>query len=112
DVARGFPGAITALRDTYFNFGKIHVAGFDGDVSYKFDTGVGEFTPAVALANVFRWRSAIAPGAPESDNVSKANQLGVGFAPRWKGTVQLGYLKGLFSTTVIGRYTGRYLDYQ
>jgi hypothetical protein len=70
----------------------------------------------VAIANIYKWQTAILPGAPEVDAVSKATSSifggGVGWSPRWKGTAALAWKEGPLSTTLSGRYIGRYLDYQ
>jgi hypothetical protein len=36
----------------------------------------------------------------------------VGFAPRWKATTGLGWKGGPLSLNMLGRYVGRYQDYQ
>jgi iron complex outermembrane receptor protein len=117
DQQQGFLGVITQLNDIYYNFGDIRVSGFDADISYAIDTRVGQFTPSVAIANIYRWQSAVLAGAPEINGVSAATGLftgfgGVGWSPRWKGTAGLAWKQGPLSMNVAGRYIGRYLDYQ
>jgi len=112
DQQQGFLGPITQTDVTYYNYGDLHLAGFDADVSYAVDTSIGQFTPSVAIANIYRWQSALTPGAPVVDGVSRATLFGVGWAPRWKGTASLAWKRGPLSTNVAGRYIGRYLDYQ
>jgi iron complex outermembrane receptor protein len=117
DQQQGFLGVITQLNDTYYNFGDIRVSGFDADISYAIDTRVGRFTPSLAIANIYKWQSAVLPGAPEINGVSAATGLfvgfgGVGWSPRWKGTAGLAWKQGPLSMNVAGRYVGRYLDYQ
>jgi len=82
---------ITQLNDDFYNFGDIRVAGFDADMSYAVDTRVGRFTPSLAIANIYKWVSAVTPGSPQIDGVQQSNELqifggGVGWSPRWKGT--------------------------
>jgi iron complex outermembrane recepter protein len=113
DQQQGFPGAITQINDLYYNFGDVHVAGVDADVRYAINTGVGEFAPSLAVANIYRWQTALVPGAPSISAVSQALGFGgVGFAPRWKGTAALRWRQGPLSANLVGRYTGRYKDYQ
>jgi iron complex outermembrane receptor protein len=113
DQQRGFLGVITQYNDTNYNFGDLRVKGFDADVSYAIDTRIGQFTPSLALANIYQWTSALLPGTPAIDAVSHATTyLGVGWAPRWKGTVSLAWKRGPLSMNVAGRYISRYLDYQ
>ena len=112
DQQLGYLGLITQLNEDYYNFGDIHVGGFDADLHYVIDTRAGQFTPAVALANIYKWQSAVLPGAPAIDGVGQATFYGVGWSPRWKGTAALAWKDGPASMSVTGRYVGRYLDYQ
>jgi len=116
DQQLGYLGLITQVNDDNYNFGDIRVAGVDATIRYAIDTRVGQFTPSVAIANIYKWQTAILPGAPEVDAVSKATSSifggGVGWSPRWKGTAALAWKEGPLSTTLSGRYIGRYLDYQ
>lgn len=117
DQQQGFLGMITQINDEYYNFGDVRVAGFDADISYTLDTRVGEFTPSLAIANVYKWQSAILPNAPEVNGVGEETGLfagvgGPGWSPRWKGTAGLAWKRGPLSMNVAGRYIGRYLDTQ
>jgi iron complex outermembrane receptor protein len=112
DQQQGFLGVITQINQTFYNFGDIHVDGFDADVSYAIDTRLGQFTPSVAIANVYKWQAALTPSAPTIDGVSQATIFSVGWSPRWKGTATLAWKNGPLSANVGGRYIGRYLDYQ
>jgi hypothetical protein len=111
DEAQGFQGPITQINDDFYNFGDIHVAGFDADIRYVMDTRAGQITPSVALSNIYKWTSAILPGTPEMNTVNQAT-LGVGWSPRWKGTAALAWKQGPLSTSLAGRYVGSYRDYQ
>jgi iron complex outermembrane receptor protein len=112
DQQQGFLGLITQFNTINYNFGDLRVTGFDADVSYAIDTRVGQFTPSVALANIYQWQSAILPGTPAIGAVSQATVSGVGWAPRWRGTAALAWKEGPVSMNLAGRYIGRYLDYQ
>ncbi len=112
DIQMGFLGVITQLNDTYYNFGDIHVDGFDADASYAIDTRLGQFTPSIAVANIYRWRAALTPNAPIIDGINQATIYSVGWSPRWKGTAALLWKRGPISANIAGRYIGRYLDYQ
>jgi len=112
DQQLGWLGVITQFNNLYYNFGDLRVAGFDADISYAVDTRVGQFTPSVAIANVYQWQSALLPGTPPIDGLSQATLYGVGWSPRWKGTAGLAWKQGPLSMNLAGRYIGRYLDYQ
>jgi iron complex outermembrane receptor protein len=112
DIAKGYPGPILQINQSPFNFGELRVSGFDVDLRYAVDSRAGTFTPSVAIANVFRWQSALLPGSPVIDYVSQATYNGPGFAPRWKGTAAIDWKKSVLSANITGRYLGRYTDYQ
>jgi outer membrane receptor protein involved in Fe transport len=116
DQQLGYLGVITQLNDIAQNFGDLRVAGFDADIRYMLDTRVGQFTPSIAIANIYEWRSAILPGAPEINAVGQATAFiyggGVGWSPRWKGTAALAWKHGPLAMNLAGRYIGRYLDDQ
>jgi iron complex outermembrane recepter protein len=116
DQQQGFLGAITQLNEVDYNFGDIHVAGFDANIRYAIDTRAGEFTPSVSVANVYRWQSALLPQLPEVDAVGTATIYslggGPGWSPRWKGAAALAWKQGPLSVSLAGRYISRYLDYQ
>ena len=109
---QGFLGPVTRIYDLYYNFGDLRVAGFDADVSYVMDTGPGRFSPSLAVANIYKWQSALVPGSPLISYVNQLSYNSVGFAPRWKGTAALDWKKGPFSTRLAGRYIGPYKDDQ
>jgi iron complex outermembrane receptor protein len=112
DQQQGFLGLITQFNDVYYNFGDLRVTGVDADLRYEFNTPFGQFTPSVAIANIYRWQSALRPSLPAIDAVSRATLTGVGWAPRWKRTLALAWNRGPVSMNVSGRYIARYLDYQ
>jgi iron complex outermembrane receptor protein len=111
DQQQGYLGQILQINDLFFNFGNLHVAGFDADVLYAIDTKFGQFTPAVQIANIYKWQSALVPGSPLISYVSLAND-NPGFAPRWKGTAAVAWKVGPLSAGLAGRYIGEYKDYQ
>ena len=116
DLQLGYPGVITQINDTYYNYGDLRVAGFDADIRYEINTRAGQFTPSVSIANIYKWQSALLPGTPLMDGLGMATSSafggGVGWALRWKGTAALAWKLGPLSMNIDGRYIGRYLDYQ
>jgi iron complex outermembrane receptor protein len=111
DQQQGYLGQILQINDLFFNFGNLHVAGFDADLRYAIDTTFGQFTPSLQVSNIYKWQSALVPGAPLISYVSQAND-NPGFAPRWKGTAALAWQRGPLSARFAGRYIGEYKDYQ
>jgi len=77
-------------------------------VSYAIDTSIGQLTPSLALANIYKWQSALTPSSPLVDYVNSGGGY-PGWSPRWKGTAALRWKKGSLSTNLSGRYIGRYL---
>ena len=112
DQQQGYLGPITNINSTFYNYGDLHVAGFDADVSYTCDSPIGQLVPSLAVAQIYKWQSGLTPGSPSIDGVSQATFSGVGWAPRWKGTASLAWKRGPLSANIAGRYIGRYLDYQ
>jgi iron complex outermembrane receptor protein len=113
DQQQGFPGRITQINQLFFNFGDVHVTGFDADVRYAIDTSVGQFTPSLAVANIYKWQTALKPTSPLIGYVNQATSFsGIGFALRWKGTAALAWKQGPLSANLAGRYVNRYKDYQ
>jgi iron complex outermembrane receptor protein len=113
DQQLGYPGTITQINQIFVNFGEISVAGFDADVRYGIYTSAGEITPSLALANIYKWQSALTPGTAPVSGVSQAiGFTGIGFSPRWKGVAAIAWKRESLSVNLAGRYTGRYRDYQ
>ncbi|WP_129779840.1 TonB-dependent receptor [Peristeroidobacter soli] len=115
-----FPGRV--IRDpvtnqiqtidlSFLNFGEVNVEGLDVDVSYRWRTRAGDFVPAVALAEIFEYRSELVPGAPARDRLGHADETEA-WAPRRKGSVSLGWSMGSYSANANARYVSSYTDYQ
>jgi iron complex outermembrane receptor protein len=111
DQQEGFLGPITQINSIDYNYGDLRIGGVDGDVRYAIDTRLGQVTPSVAIAYIFKWQSALTPDSLPVDYVSQ-NGTTPGWAPRWKGTAALAWRRGPLSMNVAGRYVGRYLDNQ
>jgi iron complex outermembrane recepter protein len=106
----GQPGPITAVYAYFSNFGEINVSGIDYQIQQKLATDVGQFTPSLSATETYRYTAEIVPGAPISNRLSRASLDG-NWAPRWKGNTGLAWELGPYSASVIGRYVGRYQDY-
>jgi iron complex outermembrane receptor protein len=104
------PCPITAVTATFVNFGRLSVAGIDYQLEDQLRTGFGTFTPSVAATQTYRYSATLTPGSPATNAVSAAQDTG-NWAPRWKGTVGLGWRSGEWAGSVDGRYVGRYQDY-
>jgi len=109
-VIRNSSGQIVLVNDTFVNFGRLDLAGFDYALSYKQLTGVGTWLPSIGATQTYRYLSALAPQAPAINSVSVAQDSGQ-WAPRWKGTVSLGWQRGPWSANIDGRYVSSYQDY-
>ncbi len=108
----GTPGPITAINDLFYNYGDLHVAGLDADLGYIRNISVGSIAAAVSISNIYSWRSALTPGQPQQSYLGQAVYAGAGWAPRWKATTAVTWTHHGLSFGVLGRYTGRYRDYQ
>jgi len=112
DQQQGFLGVISQFNNVTQNFGDLHIKGLDADISYVIDSRFGQVTPSLAIANIYKWTSAIVPGAPAIAVVSQASFAAAGWAPRWKGTAAVAWKRDAISVNLAGRYIGRYRDYQ
>lgn len=110
DLAKGWLGAVTSIYGTSVNYGSITVAGFDLDAKYRIRTGMGTWTPAVAVTQTFKYEVALRPSQPQQSYVSQA-VAAPGWAPRWKGNLSLSWEKGSWSASTTGRYISSYNDY-
>jgi len=64
----------------------------------------------VNATETYRYRQALVAGGPAIEAVSKAQDDG-DWAPRWKGTVSLGWSDRTVTAVMNGYYTGKYRDY-
>jgi hypothetical protein len=112
DVQQGYRGLITAIQSVYYNYGDVDVAGIDVDLHDRISTRVGDFTPSLAITDMVKYRTALAPGSPSVSYLDQATLYGPGFAPRWKGNLTLNWQRGALATSITGRYIGSYRDYQ
>jgi len=110
-VTRGPGGLITQVDATETNFGETSVSGLDYQISYAYRAHFGVLTPSIAASQTTHYTASLVPGSTPVDRDSVANIDG-NFAPRWKGTVALGWKLGPYSANIDGRYVGRYSDYQ
>ena len=118
DNASSFPGRvitnsagqIVEVNDTETNFGSIDVAGLDYQASYTRALGPGKWSLGVNATETYRYRQALVAGGPAIEAVSKAQDDG-DWAPRWKGTVSLGWSDRTVTAVMNGYYTGKYRDY-
>lgn len=118
DNAASFPGRVTTnaagqileLNDTAINFGSINVAGLDYQVTYARPVTSGKLTVAANATETYRYRQALVAGGPALESVSIAQDDG-NWAPRWKGTLSVGWRDRRISAVLEGNYTGKYQDY-
>ncbi|MHB1059306.1 MAG: TonB-dependent receptor domain-containing protein [Rhodanobacter sp.] len=108
DMAKGYAGKILLVDGRFLNFGGLVVQGYDLDVSDRFETPVGTFSPSMSATQYYRYESAT-PGAELQDRLGYASADA--FAPRWKGDIALDWMRGPWSVHIAGRYVSAYLDY-
>ena len=109
DIAKGYLGRITTVNDVAVNYGDLVVEGVDVDIGYKWTTAFGTFSPQLAVANIYKFDSAVSPGSPIENRLGYASDDA--FATRWKGTAAMGYAFGPWTARVASRYVSKYLDY-
>lgn len=110
-VVRGSDGTIELVDLNYANFGALTVDGLDLDLTYRFRTSIGEFTPSFSVSDIYKYEAAVAPNTPPVDRLSRATFQDA-WAPRYKGTARLAWQLGVFTAAVDTRYVSSYLDYQ
>src|SRR5689334_20992885 len=93
----GIPQIVVDSRTA--NLGRTIVSGIDYAVSYRFDTGIGTFTPAIAGTHGLRLDLSNPTGAPFVDLFDNGN-------PRDTFTASLGYLNGPVKARVTWDYLG------
>jgi iron complex outermembrane receptor protein len=109
-VIRDSNGTLTEIIDTEVNFGKYDIAGLDYQLSYRYPTVFGVWTPSLSASQTYRYTATLLPGTPPVDRVSSASD-DLNWAPRWKGTAALGWTLGPYTANLDGRYVGKYRDY-
>lgn len=108
DIAAGLPGRLLALDLSRLNLGRQTTQGLDFRSRYRIETGIGEFTPALALTYVLDFESASFPGLPLTERVGVASSEGT--VPRVKGVAGLNWSKSGLQIGVSGRYVSSYRD--
>jgi len=104
-------GPIISIDQTKVNFGFLNEAGIDFGINWHTQTSLGEFSPSLAATMVSHYVFQFDPASPPQNAVSQANDQ-TNYAPRWKGTIGLGWKKHLLALGVTGLYTGTYKDVQ
>jgi iron complex outermembrane receptor protein len=105
----GLPGRIAQVDYRAINLGNLDVAGFDWDLHWKFDTSLGEWTPALRATEIYRYDAVLAPNAGTVDYLAKANTDV--WSPRWRGSASLNWKYRSLSAVATGRYVSGYRDY-
>ena len=109
-VIRNSAGQIIEVNDSSTNFGSIDVAGLDYQANYTRRLGPGKWSLGLDATETYRYRQALVAGAPAIESVGKAQDDG-DWAPRWKGTLSLGWAGRGVTAVMNGYYTGKYQDY-
>jgi len=106
----GPPCPIVEVTDTDVNFGQIHVSGLDYQIGFRVTTDYGQWIPAVSATQTYQYTTEFTPNAPAVERAGIASDDG-NWAPKWKGSVSLGWKLGDYAAAIDGRYIGRYQDY-
>lgn len=109
-VVQNAAGQIVEVNDTALNFGSIDVSGLDYNLHYSRRVGYGLLSVNLNSSETYRYRQGLLPGAQPVESVSQAEDDG-NWAPRWKGTVTLGWKERSLSLQLDGRYVGSYSEY-
>lgn len=108
DVAAGLPGRLTLLNVSRINYGSLETRGVDFDASYRLDTALGQFSPAISATWVGRYRTVNLPNTPAVDRVGIANALGA--LAKWRVVGSLSWERNGVGLTANARYSPAYLD--
>jgi iron complex outermembrane receptor protein len=109
-VIRDPNGNVTEVNASYINVGGIDTAGIDYALMWKHATGLGDWTPSVSASQTYRYGAALTPNVPAINSDSVAQDSG-NWAPRWKGSVAIGWKLGPYAASFTGHYVSRYQDY-
>jgi len=110
-IVRDATGQLVSIDESSINFGGLRSQGFDIDLSYTWQTPLGDVHPFADVTATTKFLAAIRPDQPLVDRLGTAT-FADAWAPRWKGAAGVGWNRGPFSASLSGRYLGRYLDYQ
>lgn len=109
-VIRDSTGQIVEVDDTEVNFGSIDVAGLDYQLVYTHVLGGGTASIDLGATETYHYRQSLVPGGQPVESVSQAEDDN-DWAPRWKGTVGVGWASSSIGVHLDSRYTGAYTDY-
>ena len=109
DIAAGLPGRLLALDISRLNLGSVETSGIDGRISYRFATGIGTFSPSLAVTWVESYRIADFPGQPLVERVGIGRQDGT--VPEFKGVASLTYSRGGLNAGATLRFVDSYQDF-
>jgi iron complex outermembrane recepter protein len=109
-VTRNAAGQITEINATVANFGSIDVAGLDYQLDYSHRVGGGTGSIDLDATQTYHYLQALTLGSRPIESVGIA-ETDSNWAPRWKGTVGMGWLTEFLNVHVDGRYTSAYQDY-
>ncbi|MFG6432963.1 TonB-dependent receptor domain-containing protein [Roseateles sp. LYH14W] len=107
-TVNGQPGAVTSVKYTEVNFGRLDTAGTDLDVAYAWKTSAAKLTVSGGMSHTSRYNVQLSPGASEEDRLGR--RFSDYWSPRWKGRLGVGVDQGAWSVGMTSRYLGRYLD--
>jgi iron complex outermembrane recepter protein len=102
---------VTDLRRT--NLGSTAIDGWDFDISYQHDLGVGTMLLDVSGEYLFKFQTQAAPGVAFTDNLTSGlqyfqNDAGAQSIIPWHVRVSAGWQAGPWSTQAAMSYTGHY----
>lgn len=108
DIAAGLPGVLTGLDISRINFGTLDTSGLDLGISYKFNTGLGDFSTELAATHVAEYDAVDLPDTPAVDRVGVANLFGT--IAEWKVIGTLGWQRNGAGVTATASHVPGYDD--
>jgi len=108
DQAAGLPGGVTVVDTSAINFGSLKTSGIDLAFQYAFETGIGRFSPSLAVTWVDSFRSIDVPDTPEYERVGIADPAGS--IAKWQAVAGLGWAIPRMGLSAVARYLPAYDD--
>lgn len=108
DVAAGLAGRVISIDASRVNFGVLDTSGVDAQLSYAFETAIGDFAPSVSATWIEKYDAVQVPETPAVDRVGIINVSGT--IPEWRGAATLRWNRRALGASVTARFVEGYTD--